>query len=551
MPAENITIKAKWSANSYTITFDTDGGTSIPVITQAFGTAVTAPADPAKTGYTFVRWDREIPATMPASNITLTAMWEVNSYTLSFDSDGGSACNALPFEYGQPLIGLPTPIRDGYTFDGWYINGHRVTEEDTMPAGNITLTALWKVNRYKIFFDSDGGSACDPVTFEFGAAIDSDSLPKPTRDGYTFAGWKEVPSTMPANDLTLTAMWEVNTTLYTVSYTSDEPNLTFADAQYKENEVIKHPTPYARGYKFTGWVQADGSPAPKKMPAQNLSLSARWEELPLWQASIEIVGVDGLTSYPALRLYEGEFINLPTFADVKIDDMLLINLHTLLGWSVKYSSDPVPQTMPAGNITLVVRFGEFNSPVTAAHTVTYNTGCSSPNSFDKTVYADEPLPRPDPGAREGYQFVGWYEDTAYTTPARDTMPDTDYQLFARWIDLSNPTAAEVEILCAMGYAFPVVEATATPTPEPTATPTPEPTSTPTLEPTATPTLEPTATPTLEPTATPTPEPTATPTPEPTAAPTLEPTAAPTPEPTATPTPELTATPKPATPDECA
>ena len=551
MPAENITIKAKWSANSYTITFDTDGGTSIPAITQAFGTAVTAPADPAKTGYTFVRWDREIPATMPASNITLTAMWEVNSYTLSFDSDGGSACNALPFEYGQPLIGLPTPIRDGYTFDGWYINGHRVTEEDTMPAGNITLTALWKVNRYKIFFDSDGGSACDPVTFEFGAAIDSDSLPKPTRDGYTFAGWKEVPSTMPANDLTLTAMWEVNTTLYTVSYTSDEPNLTFADAQYKENEVIKHPTPYARGYKFTGWVQADGSPAPKKMPAQNLSLSARWEELPLWQASIEIVGVDGLTSYPALRLYEGEFINLPTFADVKIDDMLLINLHTLLGWSVKYSSDPVPQTMPAGNITLVVRFGEFNSPVTAAHTVTYNTGCSSPNSFDKTVYADEPLPRPDPGAREGYQFVGWYEDTAYTTPARDTMPDTDYQLFARWIDLSNPTAAEVEILCAMGYAFPVVEATATPTPEPTATPTPEPTSTPTLEPTATPTLEPTATPTLEPTATPTPEPTATPTPEPTAAPTLEPTAAPTPEPTATPTPELTATPKPATPDECA
>ena len=102
-----------------------------------------------------------------------------------------------------------------------------------MPANDLTLTALWKVNSYKIFFDSDGGSSCDPMTFEFGAAIDSDSLPKPTRDGYTFAGWKEVPSTMPANDLTLTAMWEVNTTLYTVSYTSDKPNLTFADAQYK------------------------------------------------------------------------------------------------------------------------------------------------------------------------------------------------------------------------------------------------------------------------------------------------------------------------------
>ena len=458
MPAENITIKAKWSANSYTITFDTDGGTSIPAITQAFGTTVTAPADPAQTGYTFAGWDREIPATMPAENITIKAKWSANSYTITFDTDGGTSIPAITQAFGTPV---------------------------TVPAD-------------------------------------------PTKTGYTFVGWDiKIPATMPASNITLTAMWEVNNTLYTVSYTSDMPNLTFTDAHYKENEVIKHPTPYARGYKFTGWVQADGSPAPKKMPAQNLSLFARWEELPLWQASIEIVGVDGRTSYPALRLYEGEFINLPTFADVMIDGMPLLSFHTLLGWSVKGSSNPVPQTMPAGDITLVVRFGEFNSPTTAAHTVTYNTGCSSPASFDKTVYADAPLPRPDPGARDGYQFVGWYADTTYATPAPAFMRDTDLQLHARWIDLSNPSAEEVEILLAMGYAFPVVEPTATPTPVPTATPTPVPT------------------------ATPTPEPTATPTPEPTATPTPEPTATPTPEPTATPTPEPTATPKPATPDECA
>lgn len=304
------------------------------------------------------------------------------------DSDGGSACNALPFEYGQPLIGLPTSTRDGYTFDGW---------KDvplTMPASDITLTALWKVNTYTITFDTDGGTSIPAITQAFGTPVTAPA--DPTKTGYTFVGWDiKIPATMPASNITLTAMWEANNTLYTVSYTSDVPNLTFADAQYKENEVIKHPTPYARGYKFTGWVQADGSPAPKKMPAQNLSLSARWEELPLWQASIEIVGVDGLTAYPELRLYEGEFINLPTFADVIIGGMPLLSSHTLLGWSVKDSSDPVPQTMPAGDITLVVRFGEFNSPTTAAHTVTYNTGCSSPASFDdKTVYAYAPLPAP-------------------------------------------------------------------------------------------------------------------------------------------------------------
>ena len=515
---------------TFTLFFDSDGGSACDPISFKFGAAIDSDSLPTPTrdGYTFAGW-KEVPSTMPANDLTLTALWQVNSYTIFFDSDGGSACNALPFEYGQPLIGLPTSTRDGYTFDGWK------DVPSTMPANDLTLTALWKVNTYTITFDTDGGTSIPAITQAFGTTVTAPA--DPTQTGYTFAGWDiKIPATMPASNITLTAMWEVNTTLYTVSYTSDVPNLTFADAQYKENEVIKHPTPYARGYKFTGWVQADGSPAPKKMPAQNLSLSARWEELPLWQASIEIVGVDRLTAYPALRLYEGEFINLPTFADVMIDGMPLLSFHTLLGWSVKDSSDPVPQTMPAGDITLVVRFGEFNSPTTAAHTVTYNTGCSSPASFDdKTVYAYAPLPRPDPGARDGYQFVGWYTDTTYATPAPAFMPDTDLQLHARWIDLSNPSAEEVEILLAMGYAFPVVEATATPTPEPTATPTPEPTATPTPEPTATPTPEPTATPTPEPTATPTPEPTATPTPE------L----------TATPTPEPTATPKPATPDECA
>ena len=453
------------------------------------------------------------------------------TFTLSFDSDGGSACDPISFKFGESIdsTALPTPTRDGYTFAGWK------EVPSTMPANDLTLTALWQVNSYTITFDTNGGTSIPAITQAFGTPVTAPA--DPTKTGYTFVGWDiKIPATMPASNITLTAMWEANSTLYTVSYTSDVPNLTFADAQYKENEVIKHPTPYARGYKFTGWVQADGSPAPKKMPAQNLSLSARWEELPLWQASIEIVGVDGLTAYPELRLYEGEFINLPTFADVIIGGMPLLSSHTLLGWSVKDSSDPVPQTMPAGDITLVVRFGEFNSPTTAARTVTYNTGCSSPASFvDKTVYAYAPLPRPDPGARDGYQFVGWYTDTTYATPAPAFMPDTDLQLHARWIDLSNPSAAEVQILLAMGYAFPVVEETATPTPEPTATPT----------------SEPTATPTPEPTATPTPEPTATPTPVPTATPTPVPTATPTPVPTATPTPVPTATPKPATPDECA
>ena len=73
---DNITLYAKWAANTYTITFDTAGGSEIAPITQDYGTAITAPADPTREGYTFTGWDTEIPKTMPAENITLKARWK-------------------------------------------------------------------------------------------------------------------------------------------------------------------------------------------------------------------------------------------------------------------------------------------------------------------------------------------------------------------------------------------------------------------------------------------------------------------------------------------
>ena len=73
---DNITLYAKWAANTYTITFDTVGGSEIAPITQDYGTAITAPEAPTREGYTFMGWDREIPTTMPAENITLKARWK-------------------------------------------------------------------------------------------------------------------------------------------------------------------------------------------------------------------------------------------------------------------------------------------------------------------------------------------------------------------------------------------------------------------------------------------------------------------------------------------
>ena len=138
MPAEDMTLTAQWRINQYTITFDTDGGSTIDPITQDYGTAITAPAAPTKTGYTFAGWDKTIPATMPAENMTIKANWTVNQYTITFDTAGGSAIAPITQGYGTAITAPAAPTKTGYTFAGW--NG---AIPATMPAEDLTLTAHW------------------------------------------------------------------------------------------------------------------------------------------------------------------------------------------------------------------------------------------------------------------------------------------------------------------------------------------------------------------------------------------------------------------------
>ena len=136
---DNITLYAKWAANTYTITFDTAGGSEIAPITQDYGTVITAPEAPTREGYTFIGWDKEIPTTMPAENMTVTAQWEINQYTITFDTNGGSEIAPITQEYGTHITAPADPTREGYTFIGW-----DKAIPETMPAENITLKAQWK-----------------------------------------------------------------------------------------------------------------------------------------------------------------------------------------------------------------------------------------------------------------------------------------------------------------------------------------------------------------------------------------------------------------------
>ena len=153
MPAASIKINVKWKVNQYTITLlDADGVSVIGTITQDYGTAITAPTAPTKTGYTFAGWDKQIPTTMPAEDMVIKANWRIQQYTITFDTDGGSAIAPITQNYGTTITAPANPTKEGYVFAGW-----NEPIPETMPAGGLTLTALWRksITHYTVCFKAE------------------------------------------------------------------------------------------------------------------------------------------------------------------------------------------------------------------------------------------------------------------------------------------------------------------------------------------------------------------------------------------------------------
>ena len=218
--ATDLTLTAKWQVNQYTITFDTAGGSEVAPITQDYGTTITAPANPTKTGYTFAGWDKTIPTTMPAGDMTITARWQVNQYTITFKPENGGQDIVIKQDYGTAITAPANPTKTGYTFAGW-----DKTIPTTMPAGDMTITARWTVNQYTITLKPENGGEDIVITQDYGTAITAPA--NPTKTGYTFAGWdKTIPSTMPAGDMTITARWTENRVIVIIrpDDSKDEPD---------------------------------------------------------------------------------------------------------------------------------------------------------------------------------------------------------------------------------------------------------------------------------------------------------------------------------------
>ena len=143
----NKTIQAQYSreAIQYTITFDTNGGTELASITQGYGTAIVLPTITTKVGHTLIGWEPALPATMPVGGLHVVAQWQINQYTITFDTDGGNSIPAITQDYGTYVTRPADPTRKGYTFISW-----DKEIPATIPDQNITIKALWQINTYRV-----------------------------------------------------------------------------------------------------------------------------------------------------------------------------------------------------------------------------------------------------------------------------------------------------------------------------------------------------------------------------------------------------------------
>ncbi|ALP95171.1 S-layer homology domain-containing protein [Intestinimonas butyriciproducens] len=193
---------------------------------------------------------------VPADVTTLTVQWTAPTYAVTLHTNGGTINNGNVTEYTYGVgATLPTDVtRTGYTFKGWYDNegltGDPVTAIGNTETGNKEYWAKWEINQYTITVKPENGKADITITQDYGTPITAPTL---TREGYQFNGWdKTFPTTMPAENLTITAQWTVNQ--YTITYDLAGGTVEGNPDTYTiETGAFTLKNPTKSGYTFTGW----------------------------------------------------------------------------------------------------------------------------------------------------------------------------------------------------------------------------------------------------------------------------------------------------------
>ena len=401
MPAENLTVKAMWSVKQFFIRFDSDGGTPVKTIEANYSEAVTAPEAPTKEGHTFAGWSDTIPATMPANDIKIKALWTVNKYALTWVANGGQFADGDTVavdsvDYGKEITLRTDIAREGYTFVGWD------TVPATMPAEGTTCTAQWSLNAHNIIYVVDGVATDTTKNVAYGTAIEPIEAPEKT--GYTFGGWKfngkdELPKTMPDSTVTITGGFTVNR--YTIRFETDGGSAVDSIMADYGTTVVAPKEPTKEGYTFAGWKPD----VPATMPAEGTICTAQWS----LNAHTIIYMVDGVATDTTKNVAYGTEIK-PIAAPTKEG-------YTFSGWQ------NVPAAMPDSTVTIS---GEFT---VNRYTIKFETDGGSAVDSIMADYGTAVV-APKAPTKEGYTFAGWKPEVPATMPANVTICTAQWSLNA-------------------------------------------------------------------------------------------------------------------------
>ncbi len=287
----DLTLTAKWEQLSYTITFNSDGGSSVDSQTVNYNEKITKPTDPTKEGFVFVGWyDGEtlwnFNLLTVKKDITLTAKWEEegtnppapNTFTVTFNSNGGSNVASQNIEEGGVAVKPTDPTQTGYAFLGWY-DGTTLFDFNTVITANITLTAKWEAINRTVTFNSDGGSDVSQQIVLDGSKATKPT--NPTKEGFTFDGWYDGTvlfnfNTAITSDITLIAKWTPIT--YKVTFNSDGGSNVDNQIVDYNGKAIKPTDPTKGGYTFIGWYLENAAFDFDTVLTGDLILTAHWEE---------------------------------------------------------------------------------------------------------------------------------------------------------------------------------------------------------------------------------------------------------------------------------
>jgi uncharacterized repeat protein (TIGR02543 family) len=303
MPSKNKTLKARYTINHYTVTFDDKGTRTTEEV--AYNSLLTKPAEPqAAPGYAFVGWQEQTNQElwdftknkMPANDLLLIAQFEASDQEITLDFNGGTSTGpdhiTAPTDSEVNIDAIVQPTKPGYQFVGWFNGVDQVNGVITMPVGGLELKAKWEEADQVIYFDANGGSGVDSVVAKTDAAITIEEYTT-TREGYQFLGWFDENDQhvtgefiVPAGGATFTAKWQAldQTITFDVNggdiATQPAPIVQPTDAKVKLDVLRK---PERTGYIFIGWYDAAGKKysGTIKMPVGGLALIAKWEDEPV------------------------------------------------------------------------------------------------------------------------------------------------------------------------------------------------------------------------------------------------------------------------------